>query len=295
LRIVHLSDIHFWRYSLNPLRLLSKRIVGMASLVFERARHFRLERMPDVVERVRSLRPDHILITGDVTTTALPAEFHAARVALADWLHDPARVTIIPGNHDRYTFGAHLSRRFERYLGAFSAPGPYPWLRMLDSDTGILGLDPTRAGITARGKLPRAQLIRARDLVADASGLAGVLIACHYPVAVPLPHERGTRHKRLVNAHEVGNWLRTIGPHLFCCGHVHATWAFQPESVPNELCLNPGAPLMRDRTGHRPPGFLEILLEGGDVTVQHHYWTGTDWERRLAHRALGFFPRRRDG
>jgi 3',5'-cyclic AMP phosphodiesterase CpdA len=290
LRIVHISDIHFWRYSFNPLRLLSKRVLGMASLVFERARRFRLERVPDVVERVRSLHADHILITGDVTTTALPAEFHAARVALAAWLDDPARVTIIPGNHDRYTFGAHLSRRFERYLGAFAAPGPYPWLRMLDPQTGILGLDPTGAGITARGKLPRAQLDRARDLVAGPSGLARLLIACHYPVAVPSPHERGSRHKRLVNAHEVAAWLRTIGPHLFCCGHVHATWAFEPDSIPNQLCLNPGAPLLRDRTGQGPPGFFAILLERGDVTVEHHFWTGMGWISRPLRRALGFFP-----
>jgi 3',5'-cyclic AMP phosphodiesterase CpdA len=295
LRIVHLSDIHIWRYSLNPLRLLSKRMVGMASLILARARHFRLERMPDVIERVRGLHADHILITGDVTTTALPAEFHAARVALAAWLHDPARVTIIPGNHDRYTFGAHLSGRFERYLGAFSAPGPYPWLRMLDTETAILGLDPTRAGITARGKLPRAQLKRARDLVSEASNLAGLLIACHYPVAVPSRHERGSRHKRLVNAREVGDWLRTIGPHVYCCGHVHATWGFQPDWIPNELCLNPGAPLLRDRTGQGPPGFFEILLERGDVTVEHHFWTGTDWGSRLLHRAPGFFPRRTVG
>ena len=46
--------------------------------------------VPTLVERVDSLEPDHILITGDLTTTALPAEFRAARAALADWLDDPA-------------------------------------------------------------------------------------------------------------------------------------------------------------------------------------------------------------
>ncbi len=103
MRIVHLSDIHFWRYALHPMRLLSKRLVGTASLLMGRGRRFRLERVPDLVERVQSLDPDHILITGDLTTTALPDEFHHARTALSGLLHDPAKVTIIPGNHDRYT------------------------------------------------------------------------------------------------------------------------------------------------------------------------------------------------
>ena len=29
MRIVHLSDIHFWQYAFNPLRLMSKRLAGM--------------------------------------------------------------------------------------------------------------------------------------------------------------------------------------------------------------------------------------------------------------------------
>ena len=140
--------------SFTRCRLFSKRLLGMSSLVLGRARRFRLERVPELVEQVRSLDPDHILITGDMTTTALPAEFRAARAALKDWLDDPARVTIVPGNHDRYTFRAHRSRRFEEYFGDFSPAGPYPWLRMLEEGTAILGLDPTRAGISARGKLP---------------------------------------------------------------------------------------------------------------------------------------------
>ena len=45
MRIIHLSDIHVWRYAFNPLRLLNKRAVGMAELVVRRARKFRLERL----------------------------------------------------------------------------------------------------------------------------------------------------------------------------------------------------------------------------------------------------------
>ena len=63
LRIVHLSDIHVWRYTLNPLRLMSKRAVGMVELLAGRARKFRLERLREVVERVSGAgarpRPDH--------------------------------------------------------------------------------------------------------------------------------------------------------------------------------------------------------------------------------------------
>ena len=35
---------------------------------------------------------------------------------------------------------------------------------------------------------------------------------------------------------------------------------------------------MRDPTGLRLPGFLEIQLEGSAVTVTHQAWTGAEWK-----------------
>ena len=103
---------------------------------------------------MEGLEPDHILISGDLTTTALPEEFRAARAALADLLIDSSRVTVIPGNHDRYTTGSVRYRQFEEWFGVFAPPGPYPWLRTLDHETAILGLDATRSHISARGSCP---------------------------------------------------------------------------------------------------------------------------------------------
>ncbi len=289
MRLVHLSDIHFWQYEFNPLRLLSKRLLGTASLFLGRARRFRLERAPELVKRVSSLDPDHILITGDLTTTALPGEFRAARSVLAAWLKDAERVTIIPGNHDRYTIRAHRSRRFEHFFGKFSPQHAYPWLRRLDDRTAILGLDPTRPFISARGKLPGHQLERAREILRESGPIPRLLIACHYPVAVPLQYQHDYARKPLDNANELAGWLSSIGPHLFCCGHVHAVWVHRPERIPNQLCLNPGAPLFRDRTGRHPPGFLEVTLDGPDVSVVHHGWVAGEWETEELDHTSGFF------
>jgi hypothetical protein len=195
---------------------------------------------------------------------------------------------MVPGNHDRYTLRAHRSRRFERYFGEFSPGMPYPWLRWLDPETAILGLDPTRSAISARGKLPVAQLARASEILKSAGPLRRLLIACHYPVVVPPQFAHEIAGKPLVNRVDVSRWLRTLGPHIYCCGHVHAAWAYHPDGIPNQLCVNPGAPLLRDRFGHRPPGFLEITLEHRTVTVKHHGWTSDGWHVRLLCEAAGF-------
>jgi 3',5'-cyclic AMP phosphodiesterase CpdA len=289
-RIVHVTDIHFWQYAFNPLRLMSKRMLGTAFLLAGRAKRFHLAGVARLVDRVRQLEPDHILITGDLTTTALPDEFRAARRALADWLDDPARVTIIPGNHDRYTWWSHRSRRFERFFGEFAPRSGFPWLRSLDADTAILGLDATRSGISATGKLPVLQLAEARRVVAEPDRRPSrLIVACHYPVAVPDDFEHELARKRMVNAGEVREWLRTIGPHLFCCGHIHAAWAFRAPVVPNQICINPGPPLLPGHYGHNHPGFVEIRLDGSDVTADHHSWSGESWEVARLHHEAGFF------
>lgn len=293
MRIVHISDIHFWQYAFNPLRLLSKRLTGMVALAAGRARRFPLARVPAVVERIRAVAPDHLLITGDLTTTALPDEFRAARRALAELLGDPTRVTVIPGNHDRYTWWAHRSRRFERFFGEFAPRHRYPWLRPIAPDLAILGLDPTRAAVTARGRLDGQQLSEAREILQSArERQTRLIIACHYPVAVPPTFERELFSKRLINARQILDALADIGPHLYCCGHVHAAWAFRPTALPHQLCLNAGAPLLAGHHGRTPPGFLEIDLRGNDVAIHHHAWTGDDWDRRLLHRESDFFPDR---
>lgn len=291
MRIIQLSDVHVWRYSYNPLHLFNKRVLGTASLLAGRASQFRLERLDSVVSRVREVGADHLLITGDLTTTALPAEFRDALAALHDLLTDPNRVSVIPGNHDRYTDGSVRYRQFEKYFGKFAPSEVFPWIRRLDDETAILGLDATRAHISARGLLPPEQLAKARELLADpANRVRRLIVASHYPVQAPSTHAAELKPKRLRNDAEVAAWLATVGPHLYCCGHVHAAWAFVPQGLPHQLCLNSGAPLLRDPTGLRPPGFLEIELHDRSVSVLHHAWIGSSWEVRPLYQDSSFFP-----
>ncbi|WP_435006889.1 metallophosphoesterase family protein [Tundrisphaera lichenicola] len=294
MRIIHLSDIHVWRYSYNPLRLMNKRAVGMADLLRGRAGKFRLERLEAVVERAVSLQADHILITGDLTTTALSSEFDEAREALSPLLHDPARATVLPGNHDRYTSGSVRTRQFEATFGSFAPSDRFPWLRYIDSETAILGLDPTRSHLSAKGLLPSTQLEMARDMLASqTTPPRRLIVACHYPIDAPPAHAEELHFKRMRNAPDVAAWLATLEPHLYCCGHVHAAWAFPSPSVPGQVCLNAGAPLLRDKTGLRPPGFLEIELHDRDVSVLHHAWHADAWEVRPIFQDPAFFPARR--
>ena len=154
MRIVHLSDVHIWRYTWNLRRLMGVRAFWMMELLMGRARRFHLDRLEAVVDRVLGLKPDHVVITGDLTTTALPSEFREASRLLAPLLTDPGRVTMVPGNHDRTTRRSFRTRRFEGTFGEFMPAADFPWLRWLDDETAILGLDPTRPHFSRAGGCP---------------------------------------------------------------------------------------------------------------------------------------------
>lgn len=282
MRLIHLSDLHFWRYDLRPLGLLNKRLLGMAALAAGRARRFQLGRWQEVLDRVVGLRPDHVLITGDLTTTALEGEFEDARAALAPLLVDPERATIVPGNHDRYTGESARRRRFERHFRPWMGGDEFPWLKWIDDETPILGLDPTRAHLSATGRLPAEQLRRAKALLPPRrSGYRRLIVACHYPLDAPAELAGELRRKRLVNAGEVAEWLRTLGPPILCCGHVHAAWARESSLVPGQVSINAGAPLIRPRPGVAAPGFVQIELEPDWLSVIHHGWCREGWTERM--------------
>lgn len=251
----------------------------MGSLLAGRASRFRLERLDGVVDRVLGLKADHILITGDLTTTAHSSEFREARRALAPLLNEPNRATVIPGNHDRYTAYSVRTRSFEAAFGEFSPGGAYPWIRPLDDRTAIIGLDATRSHLSAKGLLPAPQLESLKRLLAGWSG-DRLIIASHYPVVAPVEYAAELARKRMINSEALIAVLKPIKPHLYCCGHVHAAWVFAPGELPNEICLNAGSPLLRDSSGHRSPGFLEIELNERDVAVRHHAWSGEGWTVR---------------
>ena len=93
-RLVHLSDIHF----------------GCQNVAATEA----------AVEAAWAFAPDLTVVTGDITSDGLPAEFIAARAWL-DRLPTPLLVT--PGNHDTPYWNLVLRaltpfNRYRRYIGA---------------------------------------------------------------------------------------------------------------------------------------------------------------------------------
>ncbi len=252
-RIVHTSDIHVWDFPLNPVLWVGKRTLGLGNLILRRARKFRQEYLPDFVAKILADQPDHLILSGDLSTTSLSSEFEKIRKAFQPWIESSKTSTVVPGNHDRYTQWAQRRRLFDRYFGNTTDHLEYPFLKNLSDGLDLIGFDPCRPQpISARGLAKLGHIKELRRLVASVnkSETKCLLFACHYPGEVPPEHLKHEKGHEMVNARMVVDALSHLSiPVYWLHGHIHYPWRYKSPTVPNLVYLNPGAPLLKRKEG----------------------------------------------
>lgn len=224
LAFAHLSDLHLSTPSaLTGREWLSKRVLSYLS--WSRKRQF--EHRAEVLDALRAdlaiTSPDQILISGDLTQLGQPAECAQARRWL-EALGSPARVGLVPGNHDCLVaapWAATLGRWQPWLTGDEPAAerSMFPSLRRRGAAAfvGLSSAKPT-APLLATGRLGAAQLARLERLLVELGreGRFRVLYLHHAPV----PGSDLWR-KRLVDASDLAALLARTGVELILHGHRH--------------------------------------------------------------------------
>lgn len=194
--------------------------------------HFGTQR-PPVLAALRRLahdsRPVLVVLSGDLTQRARPAQFAAARAFVAD-LQTP--FLVIPGNHDipLYNLASRLLAPYARYQAAFGTELEPEWT---SADWLVLGVNTTRWWRHKQGEVSPAQVARvAARLRAAASGQMRVVVV-HQPMAVIREADR--RNLLRGHAQAAGAWA-AAGAQLVLGGHIHLPYV-RPLPAP------PGDPL----------------------------------------------------
>lgn len=233
MRIAHLSDLHL--LSLEgavPFRLFNKRLTGYLNLRFHRKSVHKAFAVHAAAREIRRLGIDHVAITGDLSNLALEGEFELVRRFLDEELGlPPDRVSLIPGNHDAYTAGAHRSRRFAttfaRYLQSdlpelTPAGEVFPYVH-LRGPTALIGLSTAlpRPPMVASGTLGRDQLAALTRILAHPDVRARTpVILQHHPIHNPKGRTK-TALEGLTDADEEAHVVRHVRRGLLLHGHLH--------------------------------------------------------------------------
>lgn len=223
MRVAHITDVH-WMVRPTWDGLRGKRWLGTANLFLRgRRHHFTDEVQQALVDHVLGLRPDLVIVTGDLTAQALPEEFAKAKRFLTPVL-EAIPTFIIPGNHDVYTATAAREKRICRYFGDWMGLCDHGLPHLTVGDTLVAGLDPTRPGVLSSGLLPIDQLEQLEHLLASEEAQRHfVFLAIHYPLLDRYGHVYDNVNHGLVNAQNVIDVLRR-SPHpvgAILHGHVH--------------------------------------------------------------------------
>ena len=183
MKLAHFSDIHVTHFPLSGKPAL-KRLAAVASYSLAgRGRHFQGSdrRIAKLLEDVDAQGVDHALCTGDLTGVSTEAEFSRVAELFGPRLSQPARYTVIPGNHDRYVRGAE--GLFEQHFAAVSEGGRFPFVKHLTNEVSVVAIDVARPTslIDSSGLCGPKQRAALLSILTDAS-LKGrfVVMALHY-------------------------------------------------------------------------------------------------------------------
>lgn len=270
MKFLHLSDLHvedgFDRVPMSAL--LNKRLVGLGNLWLRRRRLYRdaPQKIEQLTELARELRPDFVVITGDFTALGTEGEMRLAR-RLLDPLFEIADPIVMPGNHDVYLrdggderFEAIFGEALRCDLGRTS----FPRVRLADGFAFISfeSARPNPEPWLSSGAVPETQLRALRSL-RDRPELRDrrIVFATHYALFLEDGTPDHARHG-LDNREELLDVLEYFPGALFLHGHVHRRFHLHvPELKMDFFCS--GSSTMK---GHEGFFFYEMGASGGRVT-----------------------------
>jgi 3',5'-cyclic AMP phosphodiesterase CpdA len=188
--LVHLSDLHFGRVDYSIIEPL--------------------------VQTITELKPDVVVVSGDLTQRARSRQFQEARKFL-DRLPSPQ--IIVPGNHD-----VPLHNVFARFLQPLDKYRRYitddlqPFYA--DEEVAILGINTARSLTIKDGRINEEQVAGIRERLCTLADEVIKIIVTHHPFDLPEGHDEG----ELVNQAEMAmEALASCGADVLLAGHLHVS------------------------------------------------------------------------
>jgi 3',5'-cyclic AMP phosphodiesterase CpdA len=174
-----------------------------------------------VIDEVNILKPDIVVVTGDLTDMGYRAEFEQAHTLLARI--ECERRVVLMGNHDARNVG---DEHFVRLFGERSTQLDFGGVRVLGLDSSEPDLD--------TGRIGRARYRWIDDELGHEVDEFKIVALHHHLVPVP-----GTGRERNI-VHDAGDMLRVLATNhvdLVLCGHKHVPNVWRLEDM---LVVNAG-------------------------------------------------------
>jgi 3',5'-cyclic AMP phosphodiesterase CpdA len=235
--------------------------------------HFGTERAEVVealVELSREVRPDLLVLSGDLTQRARRSQFEAA-AQFVKRLATP-HVLAIPGNHDIPLFDLR-ARAFDPYGAYRRAFGDELEPRYRSEDCLVLGVKTTRRYRHVDGEISEEQRQRVASSLRAASPGQLRVVVTHQPVAVPRPSEAANV------AHGAEAAVRTwhdAGADIILAGHIHLPFVLplhETFGLERHLWAVSAGTAVSSRTRYDAGNSVNVLETRGGRRCQLEQWS----------------------
>ena len=247
------------RYVQIPLRIAQISDIHAGETTFQH------DLMSGIIDNINRMRPDVVIVAGDLTAAGYEEEYIQAAGILAQI--EPPKV-VIPGNHDARNVGwVHFERffgnRFSRHREAFN---PERAERLRSPGFTVVGVDSSEPDIN-EGKVGRD---RYRWIVSQFNEPNDIKIFAihHHLVSIP-----GTGRERNI-VHDAGDLLAhlsTLDIDLIVSGHKHVPFFW---GINGMLIANSGTCATKRLRGLTPSSWNEFEIDASTIKVFLHYPDG---------------------
>lgn len=224
-----------------------------------------------VVDEINELKPDALVVTGDLTDMGFRQEYKVAHRLISRM--DVEHVMVLSGNHDARNVG---DLHFEEFFGSRSTELRFNGVRIIGLDSSEPDLDAGRIGRN------RYRWIEERFSEPDEFKI----VALHHHL-LPVP---GTGRERNI-VYDAGDLLRVFGGSgcdVVLCGHKHVPHVWRLEDM---IVVNAGTACSHRLRGKTRASYniLEISEDRVKVILKHPFAepeTVADFERDLRRECL---------
>ncbi len=186
MKIVQLSDIH----------------VGS---------QFREEIFEKVIDEVNALKPDTVVITGDLTNEGLVSEYEKCKDLVSKF--DVDKVIAISGNHDYRNTGYLV---FKKYF-------PFQTINELSEDVVLVTLGTARPDRN-EGEVGYRQTLWLERTMKKYEDKITILAMHHHLIGIP---DTGSERVTILDAGDVLRTILDTKVDLVLCGHKHRPWIWR--------------------------------------------------------------------
>lgn len=248
----------------RPLRIVQISDIHCGEVTFD------AERLTSIIKEINEIRPDLVVVAGDLTGAGYEWEYAEAKEHL-DKIEAPK--VVVPGNHDARNVGyVHFEMQFGDRFSTYRQPFDEQRAKELGaSGVTVVAVDSSEPDLN-EGQIGRERYAWIRDGFTEPNDIK-IFVIHHHLVAIP---GTGRERNTINDAGDVLAELIHLGVDIVLSGHKHVPYFW---GISGLLICNSGTATTKRLRGLTPQSWTEIEVNEIATTAYLHY---ADGRRELA-------------